>query len=144
MHEKNTPEGLVQVSDFEITISREGQKLYYILEDNIAVSPVRLVKTDSTTGKKIPASGVRFRLLDEEKKPVSMTTYYPDKVTHEFFETDGQGMFILPDRLPAGVYYFREVRAPEGYLLAREDVGLRSGRTTTGMSRWRLSSRTGR
>ena len=127
VHEKNTPEGLVQVSDFEITISREGQKLYYILEDNIAVSPVRLVKTDSTTGKKIPASGVRFRLLDEEKKPVSMTTYYPDKVTHEFFETDGQGMFILPDRLPAGVYYFREVRAPEGYLLAREDVRFEIG-----------------
>lgn len=122
VHEKNTPSGLVQVGDFEVTISEEGQTLYYILEDDMVVAPVRLVKTDADSGQSIPVSGSRFRLLDENKNPIKMTTYYPDKVVHEIFETDERGTFVLPEKLPAGVYYFREVQAPEGYLLSGEDI----------------------
>lgn len=122
VHEKNTPSGLVQVGDFEVTILEEGQTLYYILEDDMVVAPVRLVKTDADSGQPIPVSGSRFRLLDENKNPIKMTTYYPDKVVHEIFETDEGGTFVLPEKLPAGVYYFREVQAPEGYLLSREDI----------------------
>lgn len=122
VHEKNTPPGLVQVKDFEITVSREGQTLYYILEDKTVVSPVRLVKTDGTSGRTIPAANTKFRLLDEEKNVIRMTTYYPKEEVHEIFETDKDGTFILPEKLPAGDYYFREVQAPHGYLLGRGDV----------------------
>lgn len=122
VHEKNPPAGFEPVDDFEITISGEGETLYYILEDQSVVSPVQLVKTDSTTGMTIPVSGAEFELLDANKETVTMTTYYPDKKVYETFETNENGMFLLPEKLPAGEYYFRELRAPEGYLLCKEDI----------------------
>lgn len=117
-----TPEGYDPVEDFEITVSEEGQVLYYILEDKIVMAPVRLIKLSGDTGKTIPAAGVQFQLLDSEKNPVSMTTYYPKEETGSIFTTDETGSFILPEKLPAGIYYFREVKAPEGYLISSEDV----------------------
>lgn len=120
VHEKNTPEGLKPVNDFEVTISEEGQKLYYILENKKILSPIRLVKTDSTTGRTIPLAGAEFQLLDANKCPLTMTTWYPDKIVHDSFQTDENGAFILPEKLPAGVYYFRETNAPDGYLLGED------------------------
>ena len=122
VHETNTPEGFEPVDDFEITISEEGQTLYYILEDKLIVSPVKLVKVDSTTGQTIPIANTEFQLLDADKKPISMTTHYPNEEVHETFKTDATGSFTLPEKLPAGVYYFRELNAPEGYLLNGEDL----------------------
>lgn len=122
VHEKNPPAGFMPIEDFEITISDEGETLHYILEDQTVVSPVRLVKTDSTTGRTIPLSGVEFKLLDANKETITMTTYYPEKKINEIFETSENGTFLLPERLPAGEYYFRELRAPEGYLLCKEDM----------------------
>ena len=123
VREKNEPEGFEPVQDFEIAITEQGKTLYYILEDTAVVSPVQLVKTDSTTGKSIPVPGVKFRLLDSQKQPVTMTAYYPEKKEYEIFETNENGMFLLPEKLPAGDYYFREVDAPDGYLLCNEDIG---------------------
>ncbi len=117
-----TPSGYDPVEDFEITVSEEGQLFYYILEDKLVRAPIMLVKADADTGKTIPAAGTQFQLLDSEKEPVTMTTYYPKKETRSIFTTDESGSFILPEKLPAGVYYFREVTAPEGYLLSREDI----------------------
>ena len=122
VHEKNTPAGFEPVDDFEITISGEEETLYYILEDKTVVSPVQLVKTDSTTGRTIPVSGCEFLLLDADKETITMTTYYPEKKVYETFETNENGTFLLPEKLPAGEYYFRELRAPEGYLLCKEDI----------------------
>lgn len=122
VHEVNTPDGFEPVDDFEITISEEGQTLYYILEDKQIVSPIRLVKVDSTTGRTIPLANAEFKLLDEEKNPISMTTHYPNEEVHDTFKTDETGSFTLPEKLPAGVYYFREVNAPNGYILNGEDL----------------------
>ena len=117
-----TPDRYDPVGDFEITISEEGQVLRYVLEDKLVVAPVQLVKRDASTGKTIPVEGTEFQLLDSEKNPVSMTTYYPKEETHDTFITDETGSFILPDKLLAGVYYFREVKAPDGYLLNQRDI----------------------
>lgn len=122
VREKNTPAAFEPVDDFEVTISGEGEILNYILEDKTVVSPVQLVKTDSITGMAIPVSGAEFALLDANKKTITMTTYYPEKKVYETFETNENGAFLLPERLPAGEYYFRELRAPEGYLLCKEDI----------------------
>ncbi|HJD45280.1 MAG TPA: VaFE repeat-containing surface-anchored protein [Candidatus Mediterraneibacter norfolkensis] len=116
VHEKNTPKDLKPVDDFDVTISEEGQTLYYILEDKKILSPIQLVKTDITTGRTIPLAGAEFQLLDENKSPLTMTTWYPDKIVHDSFQTDENGSFILPEKLSAGVYYFREINAPNGYL----------------------------
>lgn len=116
VHEENTPEGLKPVRDFEVTISEEGRTLYYILEDKQIISPVSVVKTDSTTGKTIPVADTEFELLDKDKNVITMTTYYPNKVEHKTWKTDESGSFTFPQKLQYGIYYLREVNAPDGYL----------------------------
>lgn len=120
--EKNAPAGLLPVNDFEVTISEEGQTLYYILEDKRIFSPVRLVKKDADSGEVIPIQGAEFQLLDKDKNPIIMTVHYPQETVYSTFQTDESGSFVLPDRLPAGVYYFQEKQAPEGYILSKEAV----------------------
>lgn len=117
-----TPIGFEPVESFEITISEENQILHYILEDKLIVAPVQLVKKDKTTGKTIPLANAEFQLLDSDKKPITMTTYYPKEKVHETFSTDKSGTFSLPEKLPAGIYYFREIKAPSGYLLNHKDI----------------------
>lgn len=115
VHESNTPVGLKPIKDFDITINKEGQTLYYILEDKLIMSPVQFIKADATTGKLIPFAGAEFQLLDKDKKPITMTTHYPNTVVHYTFKTDESGSFVLPEKLAAGSYYWREIMAPDGY-----------------------------
>ena len=115
--ETETPEGLEPVGDFEITISEEGSTLYYILENREILSPVRLIKTDAETGRRVPLAGAGFRLLDAEKEPITMEVRYPSGEACEIFYTDESGSLILPEKLPPGTYYFQEAEAPYGYLL---------------------------
>lgn len=121
--EKNTPAGLKPVEDFEITISEEGRTLYYILENKKIFSPVRLVKKDADSEETVPIAGAEFQILDHNKKPVTMTTYYPQETVHDTFRTDESGSFTLPEKLSAGKYYFQEVQAPEGYVLSKDPLG---------------------
>lgn len=117
VEETKHPEGLKPIEPFEVTIQEEGivwKGIYK--EDKLIVSPITVVKMDASTGKKIPIKGVEFRLLDADKKPITMTTHYPSEVVHKTFKTDENGQFTFPERLKYGVYYLEEVNAPEGYL----------------------------
>lgn len=120
VHEENAPQGLRPADDFKVTIDEDGETLYYILENKQIFSPVRLVKTDGTTGKTIPVSGAQFELLDKNKNPLTMTAHYPSQTEQSVFSTDESGCFILPEKLPAGTYYFREILPPQGYMLSGE------------------------
>ena len=108
------------MKDFEVTIQEEGQTKYYILENKQILAPVQLVKVDGTTGEKILVKGAEFQLLNAEKKPLELKVHYPQNEVRSTFETDETGTFILPEKLPIGVYYFREIKAPYGYLLGKE------------------------
>lgn len=111
------------VAPFEVTIDTEGKTLYYILRNDTVDAPIRIEKIDETTGKVIPAAGARFQVLDEDKNPVKMTvSHYPSLAETDTFETDDNGMFVLPEKLEYGKYYLHEVEAPEGYLLGGEDI----------------------
>lgn len=115
--ETKCPEGLKPIEPFKVTIKEEGVTLRGIYkEDKIIVSPVSVVKVDASTGKVIPVANTEFRLLDENKKPITMTTYYPNKVEHTTFKTDENGQFTFPDKLKYGTYYLEELKAPHGYL----------------------------
>ena len=117
-----TPEGYEPVGDFEVTVSEEAQVLYYTLEDKLITAPVRLVKLDAATGKAIPLAGAAFQLLDSEKQPVALSADDPKDEPRSIFTTDETGSFVLPEKLPVGIYYFREVTAPAGYLISKEDI----------------------
>lgn len=117
VEETKHPEGLKPIEPFEVTIQEEGVVWKGIYkEDKLIVSPITVVKMDASTGKKIPIKGVEFRLLDADKKPITMTTHYPSEVVHKTFKTDENGQFTFPEKLKYGVYYLEEVNAPEGYL----------------------------
>lgn len=112
-----------EVAPFEVTISEEGQTLYYILRNDTVDAPIRVQKVDETTGKVISVAGAQFQVLDSEKNPIKMTvSHYPSLVETDTFETDDNGMFVLPEKLEYGMYYLHEVEAPEGYVLGDEDI----------------------
>lgn len=120
VHESNTPEGVNPVKDFEVKIQEEGKTMYYILEDKQILAPVQLVKVDATTGEKILIKGAEFQLLNAKKEPLELSVHYPKNEVRSTFETDETGTFILPEKLPVGVYYFKEIKAPYGYLSGEE------------------------
>jgi len=113
---ESVPAGVKAIEPFEVTISKESETHYFIVEDKIILSPLMVVKKDSTTGEVIAIAGTQFRILDSNKEPITMTTYYPNKVVHEIFKTDDEGKFTLPEKLEYGTYYLEEVLAPKGYL----------------------------
>lgn len=115
--ETKYPAGVKPIEPFEVTISEEGVTLKGIYkEDKLIVSPVAVVKKDKTTGNIIPVANTEFRLLDENKKPVTMTTHYPETIVYETFKTNEKGQFTFPEKLKYGTYYLEEVQAPEGYV----------------------------
>lgn len=115
------PEGLEPVKPFEVTISKDKQVEKLEVENKEILAPVKLVKVDATTGKQIPVANVTFQLLDQKKQVIPLKTKNPKKEQKEF-KTDDKGTFLLPKRLKYGTYYFREIQAPEGYVLSKEDL----------------------
>ena len=82
---------------------------------------LRLIKTDSETGKTITLSGVSFKLRDETGEFVTQTVSYPTRQETDTFVTDETGSVTLPETLTWGLYFVEEVTAPKGYLI-REEV----------------------
>lgn len=111
------------IAPFEVTIDTEGKTYYYIVRNDTVDAPISVQKVDAETGKIIPIAGTKFQVLDEEKNVISMTvSHYPTLIEQDTWETDANGGFILPETLEYGVYYLREIKAPEGYLLNGEDI----------------------
>lgn len=110
--ELNPPEGYHKIEPFEVTISENRETLSYQVENEHILTKVKLVKKDAVSGKIIPAAKAVFQLLDQEKQVIPLK---------ETIETDENGSFTLSQRLKNGIYYFREITAPYGYLKG-EDV----------------------
>ena len=81
---------------------------------------LRLMKTDSETGKTITLSGVSFKLRDETGEFVTQTVSYPTRQETDTFVTDETGSVTLPETLTWGLYFVEEVTAPKGYLIREE------------------------
>ena len=81
---------------------------------------LRLIKTDSKTGKTITLSGVSFKLRDETGEFVTQTVSYPTRQETDTFVTDETGSVTLPETLTWGLYFVEEVTAPKGYLIREE------------------------
>lgn len=81
---------------------------------------LRLIKTDSETGKAVTLSGVSFKLRDETGEFVTQTVSYPTLQETDTFVTDETGSVTLPETLTWGLYFVEEVTAPKGYLIREE------------------------
>lgn len=111
------------IAPFEVTIDTEGKTYYYIVRNDTVDAPISVQKVDAETGKIIPIAGAKFQVLDENKNVITMTvSHYPSLIEQDTWETDANGGFMLPETLEYGVYYLREIKAPEGYLLGGEDL----------------------
>ncbi|MFP7291573.1 SpaA isopeptide-forming pilin-related protein [Enterococcus hirae] len=128
MTETKTPEGYLTIDPIEFTISEEDQKFFWVLEDKIIEARLHLVKVDAETGKTIPLKDTTFKIWDRWANDgkgdyVSMRVPNSLKVSDEF-KTNEEGELVTSDSLAFGNdrYEIRELRAPEGYLLATEPV----------------------
>ncbi|EPR0150035.1 SpaA isopeptide-forming pilin-related protein [Listeria monocytogenes] len=120
--ETKTPTGYKAVADFEVTISEEGQKFHYILEDKVIEAKVKIVKKDVETGKVIPLSGATFKVKDSEGNFITQHVNYPSDKDITEFVTAADGTLVLPESLVYGDYTLVEVKAPNGYLLNKKEI----------------------
>ncbi|EHC5262582.1 hypothetical protein JR547_002851 [Listeria monocytogenes serotype 1/2a] len=120
--ETKTPIGYKSVADFEVTISEEGQKFHYILEDKVIEAKVKILKKDMETGKVIPRAGATFKIKDSEGNFISQHINYPIEKDLTEFTTAADGTLVLPESLVFGDYKLVEVKAPHGYLLNKEEI----------------------
>ncbi|MCU85032.1 hypothetical protein DUF32_13575 [Listeria monocytogenes] len=120
--ETKTPTGYKAVADFEVTISEEGQQFHYILEDKVVEAKVKIVKKDIETGKVIPLAGATFKVKDSEGNFLTQHVNYPSDKDITEFVTAADGTLVLPETLVYGDYTLVEVKAPNGYLLNKEEI----------------------
>ncbi|EHM3340632.1 hypothetical protein ABFW39_002988 [Listeria monocytogenes] len=120
--ETKTPTGYKSVADFEVTISEEGQKFHYILEDKVIEAKVKIIKKDIETGKVITLSGATFKVKDSEGNFITQHVNYPSDKDITEFVTAADGTLVLPETLVYGDYTLVEVKAPNGYLLNKEEI----------------------
>ncbi|EJW9248778.1 hypothetical protein OC441_002376, partial [Enterococcus faecalis] len=126
--ETKPPAGYLPIEPIEFTISEEDQKFFWVLENKIIEAQLHLVKVDAETGERIPMRDTSFKIWDtwaNEGEGAYVTMRVPNSLeTSDTFKTNEQGEFVTTDSLAYGVdrYELREVRAPDGYLLATEPL----------------------
>ncbi len=84
------------------TEESEGNTILFEVKNDLKKGTAELTKSDVSTGKLLPDTGVR--ILDQDKNVIAEG------------RTNDKGVFTFKD-LPKGVYYFQEFDAPDGYEL---------------------------
>ncbi len=126
--ETKPPAGYLPIEPIEFTISEEDQKFFWVLENKIIEAQLHLVKVDAETGERIHMRDTSFKIWDtwaNEGEGAYVKMRVPNSLeTSDTFKTNEQGEFVTTDSLAYGVdrYELREVRAPDGYLLATEPL----------------------
>ena len=106
------------IDDFEVIISENEKEYFYLLNDAVKKSFVKIVKKDAETGNVIPVSGIGFKVWDcANSEYVSQKIYYPSEMILDEFYTDESGSLMLPNELAYGDYELHEVQSAEGYVL---------------------------
>ena len=107
---------------FEVKIDKDQKTYFYNIYNDTIKAELTIYKTDSETGKRIPAAGVEFKIKDADGNYVTQTVTYPKKYTTDVFKTDEDGSVHLPAPLKYGEYKLVEIKAPHGYVLKDTEI----------------------
>ncbi len=111
------------VDDFEVNVCENEEDYFYIINDAVLTSYVKIVKKDAETGNIIPVAGIGFKVWDcKNECYVTQTVNYPTPVDIDTFYTDETGTLMLPNELVYGNYELHEVQSANGYVLDSEPV----------------------
>ena len=123
VHQTKGWENTEQMEDFEVNISENEKEYFYLINDAVKRSFVKIVKKDAETGNVIPVSGIGFKVWDcANSGYVSQKINYPYEAILDTFYTDESGSLMLPQELVYGNYELHEVQSAEGYVLDKEPV----------------------
>ncbi len=111
--------------------NHEGSKRMQVLSTGSASPPeffmrlktdvpaeVTVEKKDAETGQTIPAEHIQYKV-----KSVELDRYVSDGMKQkegEIYETDRNGKVVIPVKLQQGTYQLEEIKAPKGYVVAKE------------------------
>ena len=123
VHQTKGWENTEYMEDFEVVISENEKEYFYLLNDAVKKSFVKIVKKDAETGNVIPVSGIGFKVWDcANSEYVSQKINYPSEMILDTFYTDESGSLMLPQELAYGDYELHEVQSAEGYVLDKNPV----------------------
>lgn len=123
VHQTKGWENTEWMEDFEVNISENEKEYFYLINDAVKKSFVKIVKKDAETGNVIPVSGIGFKVWDcANSGYVSQKINYPSEIILDTFYTDESGSLMLPQELIYGNYELHEVQSAEGYVLDKNPV----------------------
>lgn len=106
------------VDDFEVNICENEEDYFYIINDAVLTSYVKIVKKDAETGNIIPVAGIGFKVWNcDTESYVVQEIKYPAVTALDTFYTDETGTLMLPNELVYGNYELHEVQSANGYVL---------------------------
>lgn len=123
VHQTKGWENTEWMKDFEVVISENEKSYFYLINDAVLTSLVKIVKKDAETGNTIPVSGIGFKIWDcQNECYVEQTINYPTQITIDIYYTDESGSLMMPSELVYGNYELHEVQTANGYILDETPV----------------------
>lgn len=123
VHQTKGWENTEWMKDFEVVISDNEKNYFYLINDAVLTSLVKIVKKDAETGNTIPVSGIGFKVWDcQNECYVEQTINYPTQITIDTYYTDESGSLMMPSELVYGNYELHEVQTVNGYVLDETPV----------------------
>jgi hypothetical protein len=111
---------------FDAFISENDRTYFYVVSNPAYFGKVKVVKTDSETGKTIPQPGIEFKIKNTDTgKWVAQEILYPTPIVIDSYLTNADGWLVMPEPLHFGNYELHEVQSPYGYLLSETPVAFK-------------------
>lgn len=121
---------------FYVTVSAHGQLISKEVNNRAISNKIKLIKTNSQTGKPVRWDGertafrIRYKGDPDLADPTSAPNYnrflpngsgYSDENGNYVFYADKNGEIVLPYEIEYGIYELQELTVPEGYYVGRYD-----------------------